>query len=64
MTKAIDVEDKIAPGEMPNCPLCDNELQDWERACVIVAHGSMGIAHADCIDHVHDERIGESLDVH
>lgn len=47
--KAIDISEHEKPGTLPCCPLCDNELCDWEDGAIVVAHGSMALAHASCV---------------
>ena len=44
----FDISEIIEPGEMPCCPVCDNEIQEWEEVVLVVAHGSKGIAHKCC----------------
>lgn len=50
-----DVSDQIGPGQMPCCPLCDNEIIDYQPVALVSAHGSKGLAHAMCVDALDDD---------
>lgn len=50
VSQATDVSHRIAPGELPCCPLCDNEIQSHEPIALIEAHGAKALAHLFCVE--------------
>ena len=48
----FDMSEYFQPGALPCCPVCDNEIQDWDEYCVITAHGSAALAHRWCIEDI------------
>lgn len=55
-----DISDHIGPGAMPCCPLCDNEITEWEPVALVTAHGSKGLAHYLCVEEFDDEGEGDA----
>lgn len=45
-----DISSIVAPGDLPCCPLCDNEIREYEPACLVTAHGSKALAHSFCVE--------------
>jgi len=49
MDDIIDFSIDFEPGDLPCCPICDNEIEEQEPADLIKAHGSIALAHVMCI---------------
>lgn len=45
-----DLSEHIEPGELPCCPLCDNEILEYAPACIVTAHGGKALAHDGCVE--------------
>ena len=55
MDDILDMSVGFEPGNFPCCPICDNEMQEWEPTLPIRAHGSIALAHTMCIADRRDE---------
>ena len=46
---AVDISEHTEPMCFSCCPLCDNELQEFEEVALAVSHGSLAAVHAWCL---------------
>lgn len=53
---AGDYSDKIETGH-PSCccPLCDDEISEFDSAHIVTAHGSQYLVHTSCLEPEEDE---------
>jgi hypothetical protein len=51
----MNISPKIEPGMLPCCPLCDNEILEWEEAIIVTAHGGKALAHSLCAKEMNSE---------
>jgi hypothetical protein len=52
--KCIDVSEYINPlnDSFPVCLICYNEISSYDPLCLVVANGSVGLAHKHCAEDI------------
>ena len=45
----IDVTELLEIDDLLCCPLCDNGIQAFEPALVVLAHGAKQLVHEECL---------------
>ena len=55
-----DISDYIGAEEMPCCPLCGNEITEFEPVVLATAHGGKGLVHYLCVEEFDDEDEGDA----
>ena len=47
----LDISSITDPEDyFPCCPLCDNEILEWEETAIVVQHGSKALSHLSCVE--------------
>lgn len=45
------------------CPLCDNEISEFDRSHVVTAHGSQYLVHTNCLEPEEDDDGADSREL-
>jgi len=49
--KILDISNSTETSDIfPCCPLCDNEILDWEDVGIVIQHGAKAMAHLACME--------------
>lgn len=47
----MNIEEHLCtPDDMPCCPICDNQILQWDEAIVVTAYGCKSLAHLMCVE--------------
>jgi len=50
-----DISNRLSPGELVCCPLCDNTIETCHISTVVAAHGLKQLVHVHCLEFDDDE---------
>ena len=46
----VDITQTREAGDLPCCPICDNEIRDCDPHLIVLAHQSLALAHQSCAE--------------